>query len=185
VPDVSDVPTTQPAAGTDVGSSVNSIQEGHALQIDEWYPKTSEAEIRLLEAKLGAKLPTAYRDFMLKHNGGSPRETQIDFVAPKLRLNGGTLNNFFCIGGPNGIEAELTTRGDLIPSGMIFIGRSPGGDYFLMSLRPQSYGQVFYKDHEFEDHTEFDEQTGAMPESTVKIADSFEDFVAKLFDGDA
>jgi SMI1 / KNR4 family (SUKH-1) len=155
--------------------------------VKTYAPPACEAAVAALEKHWGLKLPASYRAFLMRTNGGQPKECLIDFDAPKLRLQGGTLNHFFALAEDDseGLAHMLKDFGDGIPRGMIFIGASPGGDYFLLSLRPQSYGQVFYKDHDFEDFTETDEAAGTLPESTVKIADSFDDFMARLYDPDA
>jgi cell wall assembly regulator SMI1 len=149
--------------------------------------ETTEAELLALEKLLNAKLPPSYRAFLLKTNGGEPLECGIDFAAPKLKRKGDTVSYFFEVSDDPtyGIAPMMEDFGSDIPPGMIFIGNSPGGNYFLLSLRPGSYGQVFYKDHDFEDKTPFDEAKGLLPESIVKIADSFEEFQARLYDPDA
>jgi SMI1 / KNR4 family (SUKH-1) len=155
--------------------------------IETRMPPASEAAVRALEQQWDAILPASYRHFLLTINGGRPRECLIDFDAPHLRLQGGTLNHFFEVSEDpgEGLAHLMQAFGRDIPQGMIFIGRSPGGDYFLLSLRARSYGQVFYKDHDFEDFSAMDESAGKLPESMVKIADSFEDFLARLYDPDA
>jgi hypothetical protein len=149
--------------------------------------ETTEAELLLLEMQLNAKLPLSYRAFLLKTNGGEPRECGIDFDAPKLKRKGDTISYLFEVSeDPTyGIAPMLANAGADIPPGFIFIGNSPGGNYFLMSLRSKSYGQIFYKDHDFEDKTPFDEIKNQVSESMVKIADSFEEFQSRLYDPDA
>jgi hypothetical protein len=148
---------------------------------------TSSSALIALEEKLAAKLPSAYREFLLRSNGGRPVECCIDFDAPKLRCEGDTVNFFFEIseGSTYDIEHMMESFGSHIPQGMIFIGTSPGGNYFLLSLRPHSYGQVFYKDHDFEDFLEFDEAINQLPESIVKIAATFDEFLERLYDPDS
>jgi SMI1 / KNR4 family (SUKH-1) len=147
----------------------------------------TEIELSALEKQLNAKLPQSYRTFLLKTNGGEPRECGIDFSAPKLRRKGDTVNYFFEVSDDPtyGIAPMRQEFGSDIPLGLVGIGISPGGNYFFISLRPKSYGQIFYKDHDFEDSTEFDEVTNQLPESIVKIADSFDEFQASLYDPDA
>jgi hypothetical protein len=149
--------------------------------------ETTEAELLALEKLLNAKLPSSYRAFLLKTNGGEPRECGIDFAAPKLKRKGDTISYLFEVSDDPtyGLAPMMEDFGSDIPPGMIFIGNSPGGNYFLLSLRAKSYGQVFYKDHDYEDKTAFDETKGELPESVVKIADSFEEFQARLYDPDA
>jgi cell wall assembly regulator SMI1 len=155
--------------------------------IESTASKITENELLALEKQLNAKLPLTYRAFLLKTNGGEPRERGVDFAAPKLRTTGDTIGRFSEVSdNPTyGIAALKRTFGSNVPEGFVCIADSPGGNHFFISLRPKSYGQIFYKDHDFEDFTKFDEVTNQLPESIVKIADSFDEFLAGLYDVDS
>lgn len=154
--------------------------------VNPYAQQASAADIAALEKVLGAPLPPSYRAFLLKTNGGEPVEQSIDFDAPSLRRKGDTIAYLYEVSDDPtyGLVPNMRDFGDLIPKGFVFIAISPAGNYFVMSLRPQSYGHIYYKDHEFEDTKSFDETTGAVPESMVKVADSFEAFQQRLYNID-
>ena len=114
-------------------------------------------------------------------------ERAVDFDAPKLNKRGDYCERLYAVSDSidYGIEPNLRNHGDQLPEGFIYIGASPAGNYFLLSLRDDSYGEVYYKDHEYADVTSFDPAAAHIPESMLKIADTFSDFTAQLYDPDA
>lgn len=142
--------------------------------------------IESLELKLSLKFPHSYKDFLLKFNGGEPVERAIDFDGSKISQVGDYIASFYEVSEDvsYGILKNYVNHGDTIPSGMIFIADSPAGNLFLLSLRNDSYGEVYYKDHEIEDESDFLPELGILPESMVKIADSFDIFTSMLYDPD-
>lgn len=150
-------------------------------------PEINEDSIIKLEASLKKNLPKDYREFLLEYNGGEPIQRAIDFDAQKLRTSGDYIASFYEVSDDitYGVLENIKNHADLIPEDMIFIADSPGGNYFLLSLRnDNSYGKVFYKDHEFEDKSEFNPQTGLLPESMILVANNFSEFLEKLYDPD-
>lgn len=127
-----------------------------------------------------ASLPDSYIKFLKENNGGRPEEKMIDFDGGKLRIKGAEINFFF--GQRKILSTDLlhnaNARKNIFPDGLIGIANTAGGNYFLLSLRPESYGQVFYKDHDFE-------HSIPLPESIIKVANSFEEFLNRLYDPDA
>lgn len=148
--------------------------------------KLSQKDLERVENELGYALPEPYRKFLLKHNGGEPTESYIDFKAEKLKLPGDAVNVFYGLGVKpcDDIIHKMKVIGYQLPEGLIFVADTPGGNYFLLSLRDDSYGEVFYKDHEFEDNSSFDPNNKILPESIVKVSNNFDDFLACLYDGD-
>ncbi|WP_447895920.1 SMI1/KNR4 family protein [Vreelandella sp. GE22] len=138
------------------------------------------------ESQLGYILPEAYKSFLLKYNGGFPLESYIDFEAEKLKLPGDEIKKFYGLNvkPANDIIHKLKEIGNNIPPGLIFIANTHGGNFFLLSLRNDSYGEVFYKDHEFEDKTRFNPNNSILPESIVKVSNAFSYFLDALYEGD-
>jgi len=152
--------------------------------------KTGEpiADSKLVEAEkyFGRPLPASYKEFLLRFNGGVPIESYIDFEGKKLKLQGDEIKRFYGMGGKptNDLIHKMDSIGDNIPKGITFIANTHGGNFFLLSLREDSYGEVFYKDHEYEDQSLFDPENNLLPESIVKVADGFVDFLSRLYEAD-
>ncbi|WP_196812481.1 MULTISPECIES: SMI1/KNR4 family protein [unclassified Pseudoalteromonas] len=146
----------------------------------------SAEDIKNAEEELSLKLPEPYKFFLLQNNGGVPEKCAIDFQAKKLRLQGDDIKFFFSIGGrvTNDIKYKNKPMNNLLPQGLIYIANTHSSNFIILSTREDSYGQIFYKDHEFEDQTPFDPINNKLPESIVKIADDFDEFIAKLYDPD-
>ena len=148
--------------------------------------KLSSKDLETAENELGYALPEAYKYFLLKYNGGVPVESYIDFEADKLKLPGDEVKKFYGLGvkSANDIVHKMKEIGYNLPEGLVLIANTHGGNFFLLSLRDDSFGQVFYKDHEFEDKSPFDPSNNILPESIVKISNSFDDFLVRLYEGD-
>jgi hypothetical protein len=48
------------------------------MLIDSCGPRVEPTDIEALEAELDAKLPSAYREFLLTYNGGTPTPSTVD-----------------------------------------------------------------------------------------------------------
>jgi hypothetical protein len=122
-------------------------------------PKTKSAlpdELAKLRTFLGKNLPEGYLDFVKEHDGARP--------AP----------NFFKVGANNGAGVEeficvnecirLNNIVDGFPNNVLPVARASGGNFVY--LEPTN-GHIHFWDHEIEN-------------DDVKIADSFEEFLAIL-----
>jgi len=146
----------------------------------------TKADLSNIEKQIEYSLPIAYKEFLLKYNGGIPDESYIDFNAQKINISSDEIKRFYGFGGKttNDLVHKLNSIGDNLPKGMIFIANTHGGNFFLLSLRQDSYGEVFYKDHEYEDKTAFNPEDNLYPESIVKVANSFDEFLSRLYEFD-
>lgn len=148
--------------------------------------KISEDDVLKIEKKLNANLPHSYKKFLMSYNGGKPIESNIDFDGSKIKISGDSIKRFFGISEKpsNDLLHKMESIGDYIPEKTFFIANTHSGNFFILSLREDSYGKIYYKDHEVEDKTEFDPSNNKQPESLVFVADSFDDFISRLYDPD-
>jgi len=146
----------------------------------------TKTDLLSIEKQIGYSLPAVYEEFLLQYNGGIPDESYIDFKAQKIDVASDEIKRFYGFGGKatNDLIHKLNSIGDILPEGMIFIASTHGGNFFLLSLRQDSYGEVFYKDHEYEDETPFNPESDLFPESIVKVANSFDEFLSRLYEFD-
>jgi len=142
-------------------------------------------DVDVLNRRLISPVPDEYRDFLLQNNGGEPKEYALNFDAKKLGVSGEELGYFY------GIDTEseniidtIDNLSHVLPKNLIPIVDTPGGNYFLLSVNPSTYGIIYYKDHEVEDSFEFDDSRNELPESMVFVANGFNEFIEKLFNPD-
>jgi hypothetical protein len=125
-----------------------------------------EAKLNAAEAKLNAKLPKCYRDFLQTANGGKPVNSKFRFKTNDGTEQDSTVHYFFglCTGAGNLIAKFELFKGR-IPLGYLPIASDPFGNLILIRL----FGQdppVFFWDHEME----LNEATGS---NVSPIAKSF------------
>ena len=135
------------------------------------------------EKKIGKKLPSEYQSFIETFNGGRPQKSYVDFILPDGVDAGDPINYFYEISNDAGnslidIYDEIGWQN---PKGIIMIAESPAGNYFGISINDNDYGQIIYKDHELEDEPTKED---GLPYNMVKVANSFNEFLDKLYDPD-
>lgn len=144
------------------------------IEIDDPGNPITEKQLGDLERELGARLPTQYRQFLLKFNGGSPSH---DVVGVEGLSGGSTdVQEFF---GINTIIESSDLRwnkrwlSDRIPPHMLPIACDSGGSIFCLSLSGEDSGKVIYVDLQFV----------GEPEQKVTyyaVADNFDGFLGKM-----
>lgn len=149
-------------------------------------PEIAEQDVAGLEVFLGKQLPEDYKAFLLEFNGGEPIECAIDFDGEKIKISGATVATFFEVSDDisYGIQPSAEKHSDLVPEDCIVIATTPAGNLFFLSLRDDSFGQVFYKDHEIEGISEFLPSQEQLPENIVFVSVDFGDFIERLYDPD-
>lgn len=108
-------------------------------------PALSSADIEATERRLNLRLPEDLKAHYLRHNGGRPQPRFFEKdgewygVHQVLAMVHGDRNT--------GFEASyesLVLDNPLFPAGVIPFAYDEGGDYFVYSLRPESYGQILF-----------------------------------------
>ena len=87
-------------------------------------------------------LPKDYQAFLLLYNGGAPDRQRIRFA------NGGTVLAEFHASG-EGTSFALGARDEVVgtAAGYHSIAVDIGGNDILLSVQPETFGQVYWKDH--------------------------------------
>lgn len=162
--------------------------------VDSDFKPLTDEEISTVEHLIGKPLPATYRTF-LETLGACGFEEYIEFV-PSEQLpdvfETGT-GNVSVLYGSNrssgyGLDERIQYFASRIPSGLVPIGDNGMGDQICILLLESDFGAVYYWDMESEPLTdeEYIEDFGvSMPDSekwsnVYRIADSFDDFVARL-----
>lgn len=118
----------------------------------------SDAEIKAFEARVGAALPDAYKQFLSVHNGVRP-ETNIFRIS---EVNDSGINGFIPL---SQILRERALIEHELPFHAIPIAWAEGGNYVCLDL--DRAGTVFFWDHE-------------EPEPITYLAETLEDFLNQL-----
>lgn len=134
------------------------------------------AEVSKLEDALGTHLPGDYRDFLSKYNGGYP-EPNVSQTGPPGVVG---VHVFYGILDGERVGEDLLYQRNLlvdrVPANILPIGADDFGNKICLSLRPESYGSIFFWDHELE----ADEGEPATFENMIRVGGSFYDFLQGL-----
>jgi cell wall assembly regulator SMI1 len=147
--------------------------------LEEKYPPATPADIESLESKIGGRFPDDYREFLLQSDGGR-------FARNSVRL--ANLGDETVLNALNRVgddpryriasDYDLFRMVDRIARLSIPFGDDPGGNRFLISVEPETYGAVFFWDHENEP-VEGGNSIAQFP-NLHRLANSFEEFILSL-----
>lgn len=138
------------------------------------FGKLSESGIADFEVKFSILLPTDYKDFLLEHNGGCPKPNTNRFPETDVQWIYGIHQYDYWA---NLIE-HIDMFKERIPSDTIPIANDSGGNLFLLSLRNDSKGEVWFWNHE----EEAEENGHEYLENITKVSDSFNSFIDNLYE---
>ncbi len=135
--------------------------------------------VRAFEQQLGFTLPEDFRSFLLRYNGGKPIPS-----AFLLRKRTGPYSDSLV----HRLEGlEPSERAGLrwlhsfmqyrLPVGFLAIGIDPTGNFICLGLDSDARGRVYFWDHE-------DEPDPPHPSHMELVADSFDEFLRRLFPAD-
>ena len=147
-------------------SHVKILDSFHKLELNE---------IVEFESRFDLQLPSIYRDFLLKNNGGFPSRNELTYWDDG-KLKGALIDYFFGLNAKDNnynLQVNWLFMKSRIPAGMLPIASDIGGNLILLSLRTSDYGEVFFWDHEQESDDENEN-------NIFKSSDSFEQFVSNL-----
>ncbi|WP_289055996.1 SMI1/KNR4 family protein [Carboxylicivirga marina] len=138
------------------------------------FGKLSKNDLTDFEAKLSISLPSDYRDFLIENNGGCPKPSTNKIPETDVQCIYGIHEGDYWA---NLIE-HIDMFKERIPSNTIPIANDSGGNLFLLSLRQDSKGEVWFWDHE----EEAEESGHEYFENITKAADSFNNFIDNLYE---
>lgn len=140
-----------------------------AIEIIKPNSRVGLADIQAFEVLFGEKLPEDYKSFLCKFNGGKPESNEFDISG--MGRSGGVSNFFGLLESrrPGDLLYEQQPLRDRVPAKYLVIGNAAGGNSICVSLRQDTFGQVFFWDHELE----ADEGEPPSFDNLFKIGDSF------------
>ncbi|MGP3591072.1 SMI1/KNR4 family protein [Vagococcus sp. WN89Y] len=145
-------------------------------QIHDSKGALSEQEVANLENQLRIKLPSDYREFLKKHNGGYPQPDSFDFDDGN---DGSSVDKFLEVGDSKN-ESIVEYYNDYkarIPKNFFPVAKDAGGNLILIEINDAGSG-VYYWDHENETD---DGDTPGM-DNMYLITPNFNDFIDNLYE---
>ncbi len=138
------------------------------------YGTFSESRLEAIEKSLGIALPSDYRTFLLKNNGGNPVPSGFWVVEG---LDGSEVHQLYGLhDGPDWLQLDRYASSERgIPGDLLAIGDDGVGDLICIGVSHNHHGQVFFIDHEVCPFHQPEAREGI-----TKIADSFSQFIAGL-----
>lgn len=126
------------------------------------------------ESNHSLTLPKEYRTFLLTHNGGAPEPSNVKIIESDVQWIYGIHN------GENwaSLEQHIKTYENRLPSKTLPIANDSCGNIYLLSLRNDSFGEIWFWDHE----NESDEIADEYFENTTKVNLSFPEFLSELYE---
>jgi cell wall assembly regulator SMI1 len=109
----------------------------------------SEVDIKRVERRLGIRLPQDLKEHYLLHNGGRPRprffvkDGEAYDVDKFLSMNTGARGSSF-----ERTYTILVVQTPEFPRGYIPFASDEGGDHFMYSVKPDSFGNIMFNQHE-------------------------------------
>lgn len=137
--------------------------------------QVDESVVRELEEHLGVRFPTDYRDFVRRHSGGRPKQT--DFRIPDSRKRVVGVGVFLKAKLDPGEDYSIAQARDWLedlPSEVVPISEGAGGDYVCLDYRSAGAPRIVYWHHE---------RVGDSDEFTP-VSSSFTEFLDLLFEPD-
>lgn len=128
----------------------------------------SPTAVDALESRLGARLPSEFRDLLVGvSNGGE--------VEPVIAASAEEVGFVAVLGADRGDHLDLESRlaqyrGGRLPVGLIPVADAEGGNLICLSARADDFGTVWFWDHERE----------LAGDAAQQIATDFRSFLADL-----
>jgi hypothetical protein len=147
------------------------------VQIFEHYGPLSETTLAEYENKWGCILPSDYRKFLLRFNGGYPEPDAFRFRNNSTRS---LVDRFLGIHDRehSNLLKYLNTYTIRLPKNLFPVAHDPGGNLICLSVKGETTGKVYFWDHE----NEADEGEEPDYRNVYLIADTFDEFLAGLQD---
>lgn len=151
--------------------------------IENKLPPASEVEISAFEKSLGQQLPSDYRDFVVRCNGGFAGGGNLVFPGPigEVSINhigGFREESYFSL--KYARENYLNEYETRIPKDLVWIADDPGGNALCIGISGDRRGRVYFWDHECEPDPEVWDGTFESAGNIDYLAESFSEFVSKL-----
>jgi cell wall assembly regulator SMI1 len=150
-----------------------------AIRVEQTKTPLSEADIAAFEQRTGLRLPPQYRDWLLQHNGGTPKPAGFRYRHETGPYTDSCVAWFQNIGPHRYENLEGTIRvfrdpqEMRVPDDLLPFARDPGGNLICIGLYGENEGKVYFWDHE-------EETVPPSYRNCHLVADSFDEFINGL-----
>lgn len=132
----------------------------------------SKDELEAFEEVNKIQLPQEYCIFLLQHNGGKPSKDLLPGVNTNIAYFLGMHNaNYY-----SSLYWHIETFSKRLPLCSFPVARDYFGNLLIISVHPESYGHIYYWDHENEPEM----QDGHNTQNCVFIAHNFTELLNSL-----
>lgn len=141
-------------------------------------PLVYEDDIKTIETVIGNGLPTEYRYFLCKYNGGHPEPSCFNSLSENSSFSGSCIHYFYGIGEKAQHAQLLTVINSCkrrIPAELIPIADDPFGNQVCIAIQGKDIGSIYFWDHEAEHYP-------PTFQNVYKLASSFDVFVSSFFE---
>ncbi|WP_160161114.1 SMI1/KNR4 family protein [Actinomadura sp. K4S16] len=127
-----------------------------------------------LERRLGVELPSDYRSFLLRRNGGRVHDN--DLATPEGEEIGIAVVSFLSLGSEGGdsMDEFLGVYSGRYPKELLPVAEAVGGNLILIRVEGRMKGEIYFWDHEQEGDEE------PVWENLTLLAPSFDQFMEAL-----
>jgi cell wall assembly regulator SMI1 len=113
-------------------------------------PPVTQNELDRFEELRGIKIPKSYRDFISANRGGYSAGGDDTLFAPTwnetpVSVWYGTIGSSY---GGTFFKRDLGNFSPTVAEKFLQFAEDPGGQIFVIDLRPRSYGRVYVRDHD-------------------------------------
>ncbi len=119
------------------------VVEANKMLISRFPNNNAEAKIVELENKFNISLPTQYRKFLCKYNGGDTPKTEY-----KAGRESSDLRAFYGFGEVRYSIDKLVDLPEWINNGIFPIACDSFGNYIAIGVNEDTYGKIYFADHE-------------------------------------
>ncbi|MBK1645182.1 hypothetical protein CKO25_11100 [Thiocapsa imhoffii] len=145
--------------------------------------KLTESKIINAEEEINLKLPSDYKKFLLRTNGGYPEKGafMIDFGHDRIQI--GHVNYFLSIydGEHSNLVDYVKTYTERLPEGLLPVAYDDQGNLVVLKINGENKGKVYFWDHDQEGYDDYDPE---KPEMGF-VADNFDKFISELGKADS
>jgi SMI1 / KNR4 family (SUKH-1) len=120
------------------------------------------------------KLPNDYKQFLLEHNGGQPIPWSNKIIETNVSWLYGIHQGEYW----SNLEAHIEMFEKRIPAKTLPISSDAFGNLFLLSLRKDTFGEIWFWDHE----NEAEKSGKKYFDNITKAGDSFTEFIENLYE---
>jgi hypothetical protein len=124
------------------------MKEMRHIDTNGQFGKLAEDLLLEFEATIGTSLPEDYRAFLLKYNGGVPRQNAFSYADARGPYTDSVVRIFYGFhqGHLYRLDRTFGLSRSVIPDELLAIASDPGGNLICLGYKGKDRGKVFFLD---------------------------------------